>query len=313
MIQALNRFWFSQRSSEALAVWRICFGIYLVHILLISLPNWSRFYGVDGTYPLWMLRAEGRDMWSLISLSASPLMIWAVYLAMFVAAVFFTLGLYARAACIVLFIGYSSMMSRNVYMVNGQDQVATMLLFFACFAPLSGAFSLDCRRAKKSQVGELNSIWAQRLMQVSFAGIYLFCGPSKIPTWADGDALYYISLSHAWFRFPELSIFRQFEVSRLLSYTTIAIECLFPVLVWFRQSRGYMLWTMAALHTGVMIFLAPSVFYFNAIMVVGLLLFVDDTTVQRIYRDECARREYLKKYPQYGLVSDLRNRIRRLF
>jgi hypothetical protein len=313
MIKRIDTFWFESRSSEALAAWRVCFGLYLLHLLLISLPNWSRYYGVNGTYPLWMLRAEGRDIWSVMSLSDSPLLIWAVFLAMFVAASFFTLGLFARAACVVLFVGYSSMMARNIYMVNGQDQVATVLLFFACFAPLSASLSLDCRRRKMPQIGATQSIWPLRLMQVSFAGIYLFCGPTKLETWADGEALYYISLSHDWFRFPELSIFRQMGISQLLSFTTIAVESLFPLLVCFRKTRPWILWAIALMHLGIMLFLAPSVFYFNAIMVISLLLFVDNNIFQNLYRNHLKRREYVKRHPEYGLFNELRTRVKRTF
>lgn len=287
-----SQFWFAPRSCESLAVWRIVFGTYVLHLLLISLPNWARYYGVQGTYPLSILRQEQGDFWTIFALSDSAVWIWVVYTVLIAAAVLLTLGLFTRIACVLLFLGHSSMMARNIYMVNGQDQVATMLLFFACFAPLNGAFSLDRKRQGKAQLGELESSWAVRLMQVSFAGIYLFCGPSKWQTWSDGNAMYYISLSYAWFRYPGMELFRDFQTSRILSYSTIAIESLFPFLVWFPSFRPWMLLAVALLHIGCMVFLSPAVFYFNLIMVIGLLLFVDGRTVRSIYRERERRRKY---------------------
>jgi len=285
LVAKMDRFWFAERACESLAVWRVAFGLYFLGILLMSVPNWARFYGPEGTYPVALLRSEGAHVWTVFALSDSSLWLWSIFFLLVAAASCFTFGLFTRLSCAVLFVGQSSMMTRNIYMVNGQDQVAAVLLFFACFAPLNGAFSLDRRRQKKPQFGEIQTAWALRLMQLTFAGIYLFCGPTKWPSWSDGNAIYYISLSHAWFRFPGEAVFRSHELSQTLSYATVCLETLFPFLVWIRTLRPWLLAAMALMHLTIMVLLSAAVFYFNLVMLVGLLLFVDGRAMRGLYRD----------------------------
>ena len=59
LLAALDDFWFGQSTTEALGVLRIALGLFVLHILVISFPNWQRFYGDNATMPLWLLREQG--------------------------------------------------------------------------------------------------------------------------------------------------------------------------------------------------------------------------------------------------------------
>lgn len=169
-------------------------------------------------------------------------------------------------------------------MVNGQDQVAVLLLFISCFAPLGASYSLDNKRLGKSQTNQLRSVWALRLLQCSIAIIYLSCGPTKLAYWQNGDALYYTSFSYQWFRYPTVDLFHAPAFSIVGSYATIILETTFPIAVWFPLFRTPMLVLMAAFHTTVAALLSPAVFYFNVAMLVAILVFVDNNFVRRTVR-----------------------------
>lgn len=278
----VDDFLFERTTVEALGVFRIALGLFVLHILLLSFPNWERFYGENATVPLWLLRERGDAGWSAFGYSGAALWIWGLYAAASAAAIGFTLGLFTRANNILVFLIYTSMVTRNTWMVNGQDQVAVLLLFLGIFAPLGGAYSFDNRRRGSSQTNTLHSVWGWRLMQMSVALIYLSCGPTKLQHWRFGDALYFTSFSYQWFRFPSVTFFHTASFSIVATYLTIIVESAFPILVWFPLFRRPMLVVMAGFHLAVMALLSPAVFHFNLVMLVALLLFLDNSLARKL-------------------------------
>ncbi len=283
MFRALNKFWFETRSVEALGFFRIIFGCILLLITIISFPNWDRFYGPWGTLPSIMIRDQTIYYWSLFNLSQSTAYLWALYWLLLLAVCCFIVGVRTKLATVIIFLIYASMVNRNAPMVNGQDQVAVLLLFFSCFSPLGGALSIDRYRTGEPWFSSgVYEIWGLRLMQISFLMIYAFCGPTKLQSWSDGDAIYYVSLSEAWFRWPHVEWFHNIWFSKLATYGTVIVETAFPLLIWIKSIRSYLLVSMFLLHFGIMIFLSSAVFYFNLVMVTGLCIFIENQIIRKI-------------------------------
>jgi len=278
-----NKVWFSKQTTEPAGIFRIALGIFVLIILLISIPNWERFYGAEGSLPTEEVpKAFEKVSWSIFTWSDSLVYLWGLYALAILASITFILGLFTRTSTIILFIIYSSMLHRNTYLVNGQDQIVTMLLFFSMFAPLGVSYSLDA--FKKGLKPEQKSIWAIRLIQVSIAMVYLFSGPAKLfngPKWRTGHAVYWISQSDRWFRFPDWGLFHNIPLSIILTYTTLLFFILFPYLVWFDRTRWIMLVGASFIHIGNMVVLASSVFWFNLIMLVAFILFIPPLTMRK--------------------------------
>jgi len=268
---------FSTGRTEPLALFRILFGSFLTLMFMISAPNWQRYYGEWATIPLSMIKGTAESRFSIFSAASSPGELWAIYALALLACLTFTLGFWTRTSTVVLFVIYSSMIRRNVWIVNGQDQIAHMFLFLSMFAPLGVSHSIDAfykRRKEPDERGEAGpSLWCWRLMKLSFVLIYLWCGPTKFESWKDGLAIYHISLAPDWFRFPRMEWFHEPLLSVVCTYATLFLECSFPFLIWIERYRGYALASMALLHLGLMIVMAPSVFYFNLAMLIGLSMF----------------------------------------
>ena len=212
-----------------------------------------------------------------------------------IAAITFLIGLWTRLTTIVLFIIFVSMLHRNIDLINGQDQVVTMLLFFSVFAPLGDSFSVDTlvrhrrhsRVSAKPFVQKLKPIWSLRLMQISVAFIYLFSAPAKYlgdTAWRDGSALYYVSLSDRWFRFPDIHFFHNTSLSMVLTFGTLIIQLTFVLFVWFSKTRPFALTGIVLLHFSLLVFMAPSVFFFNLVLLVSFILFIPPATIERLLK-----------------------------
>jgi len=167
-----NRFWFSRQPTYSFGIFRILFGLYLLLTFIISFPNWERFYGTNGTLALSDIVFA--EQFSLFSLTDNPLLLWLIYGVAVCCSLTLVVGFKTRLSTVILFIIYASMNHRNPLLMNGQDGVAKMFLFFGCFAPLGDHLSLDeffkyrtFRLLNSSQPVELKEVWILRLMQLS--------------------------------------------------------------------------------------------------------------------------------------------------
>lgn len=281
-----DRAWFAPTQPLALAVFRIAFGLLWLDILVSSFPNWMRFYGADGIVPFAWLGETYFARPSLLAVSSGEGYSWAFYWSALAAGVAFTIGYRTRVATVVLFLAVISMINRTPSITHGEDLVSRQLLFFACFASLGDAWSVDAWLRRRSGLPDPRpgSIWPLRLMQISTTFVYLFSTPAKPAddvAWIDGSAIYYVMASYNWGRFPALApLFYSGPLSALMSWGTLVIEGSFPFLVWSRRTRPYTLAALAGLHTGISL-LTNNVFNFNLVMLTSLLLFVPDPMLKR--------------------------------
>ncbi len=288
----LNQFWFAEESTLSLGIFRIVLGLLILWILLISHPNWDLFYGAQGSYPFseWS-QSYGQGLnaavTSILSWSTDPRWLWTVYGLELVTAVAFILGFQSRVSTILMFFLWASLFNRNLALVNGQDQIIKMMLFFACFAPMGNSLSLDRwlwqRRQPEAIFPDQQPRWSWRLMQVSMAILYIFAGPAKLNSdiaWRDGTALYYVSLSDRWYRFFDVDFLHGELINWLLTYGTITIQILFPYLVWFKGIGDLLLAAMTIKHIFMVILLSPYVTYFNLAVLSTFILFVRPTAWQ---------------------------------
>ena len=294
LFRAWNKFWFDRQPTYSLGIFRIVFGLFLLITFLISYPNWERFYGPQGYLPFSALGEPWAGyLWSILSLTDKEWFLWVIFWFAVIASAAFIIGLKTRVATIFLFVIFISMLHRNPFLINGQDQVAAMLLFFSIFAPLGASFSVDefwrrfhhFQRSKEQFVAERKSMWALRLMQVSIALVYIFSGPAKYfddITWRDGSAIYYVSLSDRWFRFPDITLFHSEPISMVLTFGTLLVEIAFPLFVWFSRTRSFVLIGITLFHYGMMIFMSSAVFFFNLMMLISFILFIPSAAMERL-------------------------------
>jgi hypothetical protein len=256
-------------------------------ILFITAPNWHRFYGFDG-----MLSLGENDLNALRTLSSTSVLNWTdgvlpigfwwwvgIVLAACVA-----VGFKTRFATIGLFVFASSLIQRNSYIVNGEELVTRMLLFYGCFSSWGSRLSVDRMLELRNQTVQQESVehplvWSWRLMQINFLLIYAISLPYKFAQdfdWITGDALHWTIASDMWWSrgwLSDLTLGLNGFLRKALTWGTVAVEGLFPVLVCFRVTRVPIVTAIICLHLGIA-FCIPGVTLFTLSMVVGALMFL---------------------------------------
>lgn len=295
ILSVWNKFWFKKEIPYSLGLFRIIFGLYIILIIVISYPQWGWFYGADGLVPFSEI-GRGPHTWTIFSFSSSNLFTYGVFWISFLSGILFTVGFFSRTSSVFLFIIFISLLHRNAYIINGQDQIIGMLLFFSMFAPIGSCYSLDyyfksrknLKKSEKISILNNQSLWIIRLMQIAIANVYLLSASAKLfgeNAWRDGTAIYYLSLSDRYFRYPNINFFHSEIFSIVMTYGTLIIEMAFPLLVWFHYTRPYVLSGIAMFHIGTLFLMPSTVFYFGLAMLVSLILFLpNDFTKSLVHK-----------------------------
>ncbi len=266
--QSWDRFWYSSSPTAVLDFFRIGLGGFWLTQLFLSLPNWDRFYA-----PISLAPPDSRSL-SWLALSHHPSAHWWLWWATVLVALSFTVGFWTRASNILLWVLLSGLHFRNIDLLNGQDMLGYQLVFLAIFAPLGGHLSVD--RVLRGKALPDQEVWGWRLLQISVMAKYAFSGPGKwldCPSWLDGTALYWVALSERWFRYPDLLGEWAIWISPVLTYYTLAVEHLVPLLIWFPRCRLWCLLGAYSLHLPMLFLMSPAVHLYQVIMLVGLTLF----------------------------------------
>ncbi|MGK7953781.1 MAG: HTTM domain-containing protein [Crocosphaera sp.] len=295
----LYNFWFAKADILNLGVFRIVFGLFILNILLLSYFNWNKYYGVDGVVSLdRFINARGgwflASLKSIFALSNHPQFIWVIYGFGLVTTLCFMIGFGTRIATILLYIFWFSLCNRNSAIIDSKDIVIQMLLFYSCFAPLGNRLSVDnifrgkCLRKRRNILNYIppkQSVWSLRLLQISIVLIYPLSAMDKLYSdiaWREGSIMYYISLYDAWFRFSDVDLFHNYFLSIITTYSTLMLEFLFPILVWFKRTKYWILTMMALFHISIAIVMNEFVLQFSLVMLISYALFIDSETITQV-------------------------------
>jgi hypothetical protein len=277
---AWERFLFEPTSALSLAVFRIVFGAYLFYYYVDLFPFLSLYYFPPGLLPPPELAELGPNVLSLVQYGTVPRA--AAYGLMLVASLALSFGLQTRLAaalCWVLNQGFMALIPAGR---NSGDNAVGVACFLFLVAALAGhaqkVYSLDARlRGTPHEERASIPAWTLRLFQIQLVYVYFFSGFHKLAShdWYAGEALFYIFQQRGWSR-ADLSWFTHPLLVGLVTYGTLFFELLlFPVLIWSRALRPFVLLAGVAFHVGIAA--TMRVFVFGEIMPLLYLGFVDPT------------------------------------
>ena len=283
-----NSFWFSEAELIPVSVFRIFFGILLCVMFIAYLPNWERFYDVNGIVSLNDKSIPHiYNFLSVFNLTDGKIPIIVYWFIGFISSIAFAVGYKTRIFTVILYVLYTSMMNRNHFIAYGEDNIIRMLLFYSCFAPLGYRLSVDSFLNKKLKNKKFE-VWSIRLMQVNIALIYLISTPYKLlydPSWVHGTAIYWTVMSNNWSRFPCPELFYKGNafLSKLVSYSALVVEFSFPIFVWLSKTKLFAIAFIGVLHLGIAL-LIPNVTFFTLCMVCSFWVFVPERVVQNLLK-----------------------------
>jgi len=261
---------------------RIGLGAVLTGYLLVNLADAPRVWGPGSA---WMgnLRQDSLYSWpfNLAQNAAETSLGFSLwYLATLLCGIALILGWRTRILIPVLYILFTGLISLNPVVTDNGDLTCRLLLIYLAFADASGVWSLDARRRAKAQpptnpaaekrrtvMHEVTTIvhnFVLIVVVVNLCLIYWTAGLLKLqePLWREGTAVYYplaIKLYQPW---PALSHFAwgtDFGV-HLVTYGSLTIQLLFPILILSRYTRWLALIAAIGLHLGIAVLMGLASF-----------------------------------------------------
>jgi hypothetical protein len=287
-IRAWNRFFFGPISARPLGAFRIAIGlIALANLALLSadLDYWFTDAGLlQGTEAR---EAAGPLRFSLLHWVQDPWSVRVYFMATATVAVLLTIGWHSRLMAVLLYLGMISIHHRNVSSNCGSDALLVIMLFYLMLSPCGAAYSLDARRAARRRGTPAEPLivpWAQRLVQIQLALIYLATALYKCngSTWYNGTALHYILHNTEVGRFQLDPLLRYPLVIDALTHAALFAELALPILLWFRALRPWALAMGIGLHLGVM--LTVNIPIFGELMTACYLAFLTPEELDALLR-----------------------------
>ena len=283
-----SQIWFQPMSTIPLEVVRIGIGTLVFLHYAMATPYLFMFWGDTDWMPLDVAMTYVDSVWmqSLLFYFSEPWHWIAFHILFLSCTAAFLLGWRTSYVKWIVLIGLISYEHRNMTIAYGVQSITACLLFVMCFAPVGRAVSLDRLRAVRAAkrrdleavVAPYISPWAgacTRLIQIQMVTLWFFSGIAKIrgDDWWNGDAVWHAVTTYEFYNPIVLAIAApNYWLINIATYATIVMEIVYPILVWQKSTRPFMLSCAFFLH--LMFFLGLHLVYFSLVMLTGHLSFL---------------------------------------
>jgi len=288
IITRWNRFFFEPISTATIGIFRIVFAITIFISILGKYPCRELFYGEMG-----LVRYETMTQYFPFNPilffrwvpSGDPALKY-YFLGILVSVIALIFGFCTRISSILVFLGLMSLSNRNFFVDNSGDDLMRINSLILMFSEAGAAFSIDRWLKIKRGLGKrelpLRSPWAQRLLQLQLAFLYIDTFYLKLPGegWRDGTALYYAINCMELRRFTFKYLFYYLWQIKVATYSALLIEFSLATLVWFRKFRYWVLAIGALFHFGINLVMQFPVFQY--VMIASLINFIYPEDIERV-------------------------------
>jgi len=250
-----SRWWTEPVRAERWAAFRIALAAALLLDILASyLPIARDLFGPNslGSPDAFADRSEPPNLyWSLLRGIDSSAVLTGVLIGWAAAACSLLVGFCSCSSAAVCWALAISFLNLNFFAHNAGDTVKVIGLFYLMLSPCGAVWSVDAKLARRRGPVFI-SPWPLRLLFVQLAAIYFFSGVQKLaaPDWRSGDTLHYILADPALARWPYAQQFIPYWLTRLATWTVLAWEIGFPLLVAMPALRKWALGMGVAFHVG---------------------------------------------------------------
>lgn len=280
LIHLWNSFFFNLEPASTIGLFRILFGL-IVFIDSIRLLKQAKYcFGVNGCFPFdyWIKSDFSLKRFSILNwLPKSDRSVYFVVILLIISSFSLTIGYLTNISAILVWVCWTSLCHRNIYIIHAGDTLMRLLSFLLIFSSSGYGLSVDNYLNNRDQYYSMISPWAHRLMMVQMSVVYLWSLRYKLLSkdWISGSAVYYAlsytSLSRGLFSSKYLK--SMCTGIQLSSWTTLFLEFFISVGVWFRELNVYAIVLGILFHLWLDINIRLGTF--SWVMIAGLLLFVD--------------------------------------
>jgi hypothetical protein len=297
--RAWHRFFFTPADPTSLGAIRIVVGLLALWSFLTIGFDLQGALGQDAWADPDTIRLYLKDhdaaptAWSLWFLVPDRFLLpaWAAGLLVLV---FFTLGVSSRVTAVLAWVITLSTARRAPVLFFGFDGTLVTWLFYLAASGASGqAISFDRLLARRRHragplpVPTVSANLGLRLIQLHLCLIYGASGLAKLqgPAWWSGNAVLMVLLlpEYRVGDFTWLAAYPRFL--NLMTHATVALEILYPVLVWVRVFRPLMIVGMVMLHVGIDLTLGLR--EFSLTMIAANLAFVPGRVFRGRFDQRC--------------------------
>lgn len=253
------------------ALFRVIFGFYLLQHFLWLLPVGAELFSAQGVLADPRLNATHGILPNPLATAwgGTPAFVTAFLLGLSLLSVAFLLGLWRRAAALLLWFGWACLFNRNNLISNPSLPYVGLLLLFCALVPPGESLSMTGRSGRRPgewffPAGVFFGAWFLMAVGYTFSGIAKLASPS----WIDGTAFRHLienPLARPGF-FRDAFLALPLWSIAVLTWVTLLAEIVFLPLSIFRRGR-LGAWTgMLAMHLGIIVVVDFADLSFGMIM-----------------------------------------------
>jgi hypothetical protein len=276
---AWNKFFFEERPTEGIALFRICWFSLIFAYYLLDIQNIEDFYGPYGMVSLETAEGQFPHPHANIFQFFKP-SLEVAYAIMFLygaSLVTSILGFFTRTSMVIAFICMVSLHQRNIWLLSSSEMLMRQITLFLLFSPCGHALSIDSLLFNKVKD---HTVWVWRLIQIQLSVVYVWTAWHKIQgdTWFDGSAVYYASRIESLRNFTIPYLMDSVTFLKLSTWGTLVVEFSLGTLIWVKELRKPVIIGGILFHLGIEYLM--SIPFFELIMITLLINFISPEEIR---------------------------------
>lgn len=218
---------------------RMAIALITLSDLCIRASDLSAFYSDSGLWPEALIQTFGwnKGYWSIHTLSDNVFYLPLLFTLHFIFAFSLLIGFKTRLSTLIVWLLYISLHNRNIYILQGGDDLLRLTLFWGLFLPWGSCYSFD---SKKTTSPPKQNTGANLAYLILLASVYFFSALLKTSDdWLKNFDAVYFALSLEQIRLPFGDLLIHYPtLLKLLTVLVYGIELLVPLLILWPQKKG---------------------------------------------------------------------------
>lgn len=253
-----DRFFFEEKPTEGLALFRIAWMSLIFFYFLLDLPNVVDFYGPHAIISLDTVREKFPFLHANLFHLFKPGydVVYFIMTVYGISLLFSVCGLFTRGSLIIALFCMTSLHQRNIWLLSSSELLMRTITLLLIFSPCGHSLSLDSilgRYYPSFRRKGTWPVWSLRLIQIQISVIYLwtFWHKLKGETWIDGSAVYYATRLEYLTNSSLPWLLDSTFVLTLLTWGTLFVEFSLGTLVWIKEFRKPVIILGVFFHLGI--------------------------------------------------------------
>ena len=268
-------------------LYRIALGGFILLYILLMSNRWIEFYGPIGISPVKLLHEFTFYRFSILSYLHTSFGLWVYYASIVIMLVALILGRWGKMPAVFIWLAMISIQNSNSGNVDAEEFVLVLFSFYAVVMPINSTLVFDFKKRRFTNSQKAVPAWTLLPFFVHMELIYIISLPLKPyydHAWVDGTLVYLAASTFDMARFTAPEILRTHHaiVSKIMTWASLVVEGLFPILVWTRRFRVLMILSMVGFQIGIALLLS-GVQMFSLSMLIALILFLPSKTTHDFF------------------------------